>query len=307
MSSTRRTSACSRTRPSAAGCRSTRRCRTSTPTPTPSPSSTSSWRTRVGSGTPTSRRTPSRASTSRRRRNRHERRRDRAAGGLLAGRRPSSGGGPRAALRRGRGLPPGDRRHAAAGAAHHRPARPLSHPPRPLFGGIAGVAGTGRGRYRRHRRYRRKGAEAGETAGEQGGGAPRRRQRAGGRQEEGLVRAGERREARLPMMDAVQPEAPRQHDRGGAHGGSYAGGSLKLGSASALKSVSRSQPSFSSLMCWMAMALALASRSGSAWYSDTQQRKALYDCTRWFASLKTSMMMSLRKSASDDSLPVPPP
>ena len=40
-------------------------------------------------------------------------------------------------------------------------------------------------------------------------------------------------------------------------------------------SVSRSQPSFSSLMCWIATAFALASRSGSAWYSETQQRKTL--------------------------------
>ena len=41
------------TRCSAAGCRNTRRCRTSTPTPTPSRSSTSSSRTRAGSATPT--------------------------------------------------------------------------------------------------------------------------------------------------------------------------------------------------------------------------------------------------------------
>ena len=44
------------------------------------------------------------------------------------------------------------------------------------------------------------------------------------------------------------------------------------GSCGSTTSTSRSQPSFSSLMCWIATALALASRSGSAWYSDTQQR-----------------------------------
>ena len=52
-------------------------------------------------------------------------------------------------------------------------------------------------------------------------------------------------------------------------------GSVKLGSAGSVTARSRSQPSFSSLMCWMATALALASRSGRAWYSDTQQRNSL--------------------------------
>ena len=40
-------------------------------------------------------------------------------------------------------------------------------------------------------------------------------------------------------------------------------GATKLGSAGSGTSRSRSMPSFSSLMCWMATALALASRSGS--------------------------------------------
>ena len=49
-----------------AGCRSSRRCRTSTPTPTRSRSSTSSSRTKAGSATTTSSSRPSRASPSRR-------------------------------------------------------------------------------------------------------------------------------------------------------------------------------------------------------------------------------------------------
>ena len=47
---------------------------------------------------------------------------------------------------------------------------------------------------------------------------------------------------------------------------------FKVGSAGSVTLVSRSQPSFSSLMCSMATALAFASRSGMAWYSETQQR-----------------------------------
>ena len=52
-------------------------------------------------------------------------------------------------------------------------------------------------------------------------------------------------------------------------------GSVNVGSVGSVTSRSRSQPSFSSLMCWIATALALASRSGSAWNSDTQQRNTL--------------------------------
>ena len=40
-----------------------------------------------------------------------------------------------------------------------------------------------------------------------------------------------------------------------------------------------------------------------AWYSDTQQRYTLYDMAIWPASFIRSMMMSLRKSASDTSEP----
>lgn len=47
---------------------------------------------------------------------------------------------------------------------------------------------------------------------------------------------------------------------------------LKVGSCGSVTPVSRSQPSFSSLMCSMAIALALASKSGIAWYSEIQQR-----------------------------------
>lgn len=45
-----------------------------------------------------------------------------------------------------------------------------------------------------------------------------------------------------------------------------------VGSCASVTPVSRSNPSCSSLMCSTAMAFALASRSGIAWYSDTQQR-----------------------------------
>lgn len=47
---------------------------------------------------------------------------------------------------------------------------------------------------------------------------------------------------------------------------------FELGSIGSGTEWSRSQPSFSSLRCSMAIALALASRSGSIWYSETQQR-----------------------------------
>ena len=43
-------------------------------------------------------------------------------------------------------------------------------------------------------------------------------------------------------------------------------------SAGSVRVVSRSHPSFSSLMCSIATALAPASRSGRAWYSETQHR-----------------------------------
>ena len=50
---------------------------------------------------------------------------------------------------------------------------------------------------------------------------------------------------------------------------------VKLGSAGSGTLTSRSQPSFSSFRCWIATALALASRSGIAWNSETQQRYSL--------------------------------
>src|SRR5208283_1289918 len=50
---------------------------------------------------------------------------------------------------------------------------------------------------------------------------------------------------------------------------------LRVGSAGSVTLVSRSQPSFSSLMCSIAIAFAFASRSGRAWYSETQHRKIL--------------------------------
>ena len=48
---------------------------------------------------------------------------------------------------------------------------------------------------------------------------------------------------------------------------------MSVGSVGSVTATSRCQPSFSSLMCWIATALAFASRSGRAWYSETQQRK----------------------------------
>jgi hypothetical protein len=68
------------------------------------------------------------------------------------------------------------------------------------------------------------------------------------------------------MVDVIEPvPSPTATQTGPAYVGS-------LGSTT---EVSRSQPSFSSLMCWIATALALASRSGSAWNSETQARYTL--------------------------------
>src|SRR5438477_386824 len=55
----------------------------------------------------------------------------------------------------------------------------------------------------------------------------------------------------------------------------YVAGSVNVGSLGSGTSTSRSHPSFSSLMCWMATALAFASKSGSDWNSETQQRNTL--------------------------------
>jgi len=46
-------------------------------------------------------------------------------------------------------------------------------------------------------------------------------------------------------------------------------------SLSSVTEVSRTQPSFSSLIVLIITAFALASSCGSAWYSDTQQRYTL--------------------------------
>ena len=70
-------------------------------------------------------------------------------------------------------------------------------------------------------------------------------------------------ESRLAIVGAVR------------HPRSSHAGSVKVGSVGSVTSRSRSQPSFSSLRVWIATALALASRSGSAWNSETQQRKTL--------------------------------
>ena len=107
------------------------------------------------------------------------------------------------------------------------------------------------------------GAEPAEAAGQQrrrpGGGR-------GGRQvgQVRLVGAGERPEGGRALQAPILGEPAGQDDLDGVH--------QNVGSSGGTKSTSRSQPSFSSLIVWIAMALALASRSGSAWYSETQQR-----------------------------------
>ena len=75
--------------------------------------------------------------------------------------------------------------------------------------------------------------------------------------------------ARAPTARAA-PRSGRAWDGASRHAGS-----VKLGSVGSATSSSRSQPSFSSFSVWIATALALASRSGSAWNSDTQQRYTL--------------------------------
>src|SRR5262249_10057684 len=89
----------------------------------------------------------------------------------------------------------------------------------------------------------------------------------GGRERE---RALDRVEAlgRLPKVERRPRRQIRHRDRG-PYGASKRG---SLGSGTA---VSRSQPSFSSLMCWIATAFALASRSGKAWNSETHARNTL--------------------------------
>ena len=80
------------------------------------------------------------------------------------------------------------------------------------------------------------------------------------------------------------PDLQQLRGRGRVHGAQPAG-TVKLGSAGSGTPTSRSQPSFSSLRCWIATAFAFASRSGIAWYSETQQRYSLYASASWPASL----------------------
>src|SRR5439155_1453234 len=79
------------------------------------------------------------------------------------------------------------------------------------------------------------------------------------------------RTARGPLPFAALPhsEQLRRRQSGGEHHTVSPSNSV---SASMVSDGSRFQPSFSTLMCSMATALALASRSGRAWYSETQAR-----------------------------------
>ena len=45
--------------------------------------------------------------------------------------------------------------------------------------------------------------------------------------------------------------------------------------------VSRTQPSFSTRMCWIRTALVFASRSAIGWYSETQQLNTWYETAFW--------------------------
>lgn len=69
----------------------------------------------------------------------------------------------------------------------------------------------------------------------------------------------------------------------------------------ALTDSSRSHPSTSNLMYSISIVLVLASRSGNAWYSETQQQYTLYVITNWPASFNISIITSLRKSLSETS------
>ncbi len=72
--------------------------------------------------------------------------------------------------------------------------------------------------------------------------------------------------ARSPASQAASSVA------GSCRPGRMGYGSTNDGSVGSVTAVSRSQPSFSSLMVWIATALAFASSSGSASNSETQQR-----------------------------------
>ena len=86
------------------------------------------------------------------------------------------------------------------------------------------------------------------------------------------VKSRSRSSARAERSQSRRATACRWH---GMHVGVTPRPGRDLGSARLDVSGSRSQPSFSSLSVWIAIAFALASRSGSAWYSQTQQRNSL--------------------------------
>ena len=93
----------------------------------------------------------------------------------------------------------------------------------------------------------------------------RHQRRAGRRRAKSSSRSSARPNGRSATCGNASPDRPEG-----------AGDQLRSWARSgSVTSTSRSQPSFSSLSVWIATALALASRSGSAWYSDTQQRKIL--------------------------------
>jgi hypothetical protein len=85
----------------------------------------------------------------------------------------------------------------------------------------------------------------------------------GGMQREQTLIQGMQTRAALPKVEQMVL-------RKSLHG--YVVTVVKVGSWGSVTLVSRSKPSCSILMCSIAMAFALASRSGIAWYSETQQR-----------------------------------
>src|SRR5262249_33324924 len=169
---------------------------------------------------------------------------------------------------RGQAIPEAEapKTHFALGG---RGARRLAGPKlgrvEPELGRLAAARARGRALERRAERRLADGEDRGVPAahGHLGPGLARRPRRGHGQDRE---RARHRVLARARLPDA-------QDVRGGqcGHGAQLE----RLRSAGSGTSTSRSQPSFSSLMCWMATALAFESRSGSAWYSETQQRYTL--------------------------------
>lgn len=71
--------------------------------------------------------------------------------------------------------------------------------------------------------------------------------------------------AALPENEINPASSSRHASYGqGSDGIPYARVEVKLGCVGSVTDVSRSHPSFSRMMCWMATALALASKSGMA-------------------------------------------